>query len=223
MTASVIIFILISYFAGSISSAVLLCRLKGLPDPRKHGSQNPGTTNVLRLGGPQAATWVLLFDLLKGTLPVYLAYWAELDPFYIGLVGIAACLGHIYPVFFHFKGGKAVATAFGTMLPLGMDVAGLLLATWLVVVALFGYSSLAALVTALLAPLYTYFIKPEYTLPVAMLGCLVILRHHQNIARLWHGKELKIWKRLPIKEQVKQASEPASSKAETHTEDRFER
>ncbi|MCE2595985.1 glycerol-3-phosphate 1-O-acyltransferase PlsY [Motilimonas cestriensis] len=198
MTATVIIFIFLAYLIGSVSSAVLICRLKKLPDPRVHGSNNPGTTNVLRLGGPQAAAWVLLADLLKGTIPVYCAYWAGFEPVYIGLVGVAACLGHIYPIFFHFKGGKAVATSMGAMLPLGMDVAGLLVGCWLLVVALSGYSSLAAIITALAAPVFTYFIKPEYTLPVSMLGCLVILRHHENIARLYNGTELKIWRKFSM-------------------------
>ncbi|MCE2573481.1 glycerol-3-phosphate 1-O-acyltransferase PlsY [Motilimonas eburnea] len=198
MTATVIVFIFLAYLLGSVSSAVLICRLKKLPDPRQHGSNNPGTTNVLRLGGPQAAAWVLLADLLKGTLPVYCAYWAGFEPVYIGLVGVAACLGHIYPIFFHFKGGKAVATSMGAMLPLGMDIAGALVGCWLLVVALSGYSSLAAIITALLAPLFTYLIKPEYTLPVSMLGCLVILRHHENIARLYRGTELKIWRKFSM-------------------------
>ena len=195
MTVTVIIFIFLAYLMCSISSAVLICRVKSLPGPRAHGSNNPGTTNVLRLGGPQAAAWVLLADLLKGTVPVYCAYWLNLDPVYIGLIGVAACLGHIYPIFFHFKGGKAVATSLGAMLPLGMDVAGLLVGCWILVVALSGYSSLAAIITALAAPVFTYLIKPEYTLPVSMLGCLIILRHHENIARLWHGTELKIWRK----------------------------
>ncbi len=196
MTALVFVLIISTYLLGSISSAVLICKLGGLPDPRQHGSKNPGATNVLRLGGKQSAIWVLLCDMLKGTLPVYGAYALGIEPFYIGLVGIAACLGHIYPIFFHFQGGKGVATALGALLPLGMDVAGALVGTWLLVVAVSGYSSLAALITALLSPLYTYLIKPEYTLPVAMLSCLIILRHHQNIVRLLKGDELKIWKKL---------------------------
>lgn len=104
--------ILIAYLCGSISSAILVCRLCGLPDPRTSGSGNPGATNVLRIGGKGAAVAVLIFDVLKGMLPVWGAYELGVSPFWLGLIAIAACLGHIWPVFFGFKGGKGVATAF---------------------------------------------------------------------------------------------------------------
>ena len=136
------------------------------------------------------------FDLLKGTLPVYLAYFLGYSPIEIGLIGIATCLGHIYPPYFQFKGGKAVATGLGTLLPLGMDMTGLLIVTWLLTVAVSGYSSLAAIVTAIAAPIYVEQIKPEYTTPVIMLSVLIVLRHISNIRRLITGKEQKIvnWK-----------------------------
>lgn len=195
MTAFSLAMIILAYLGGSISSAVLVSRLYGLPDPREHGSHNPGTTNVLRLGGRTAALWVLLCDMLKGTLPVYLAWYLRLPPFTLGLIGVAACLGHMYPLFFHFRGGKGVATALGTMMPIGLDMGAMMLATWLLVLVGTGYSSLAALIAALLAPLYTYWLKPEYTLPVAMLCCLIIYRHHENIHRLLNGQEDRIWRR----------------------------
>ncbi|RRZ96890.1 glycerol-3-phosphate 1-O-acyltransferase PlsY [Erwinia sp. 198] len=187
--------ILFAYLCGSISSAILVCRLFRLPDPRQNGSGNPGATNVLRLGGKAPALLVLLFDILKGMLPVWLAYHYGLSPFWLGLIAIAACLGHIYPVFFRFKGGKGVATAFGAIAPIGWDLTGLMTGTWLLTVLLSGYSSLGAIISALIAPFYVWWFKPQLTFPVAMLSCLVLLRHHDNIQRLWRGQETKIWKK----------------------------
>ncbi|WP_117235749.1 glycerol-3-phosphate 1-O-acyltransferase PlsY [Vibrio maerlii] len=191
MTPLALLMIIAAYLLGSISSAVLICRVMRLPDPRTVGSNNPGATNVLRAGGKKAAILVLLCDMLKGTIPVWSGYALGIDPILLGFIGIAACLGHIYPIFFHFKGGKGVATALGAFAPIGFELTGLLMGTWLVVALVFRYSSLAALVTSLLAPLYTWMIKPQYTLPVAMLCCLIILRHHQNIRRLFDGTEPK--------------------------------
>ncbi len=195
MTALSLAMIILAYLGGSISSAVLVCRCYGLPDPRENGSHNPGATNVLRLGGRSAAILVFVCDMSKGTVPVYLAWYLGITPFFLGLIGVAACLGHMYPLFFHFQGGKGVATALGTMLPIGLDMGAMMLTTWVVVLLLSGYSSLAALVAALLAPLYTYWLKPEYTMPVAMLCALVVYRHRENIIRLLNGQEDKIWQR----------------------------
>ncbi|RBW42807.1 glycerol-3-phosphate acyltransferase [Psychromonas sp. B3M02] len=191
-----LIFSLLAYFLGAVNGAILLCKYKGWPDPRSHGSKNPGATNMLRMHHAQAASLVLIFDLLKGTIPVYLAYFVGIPPFAIGFIGIATCLGHIFPPYFNFQGGKAVATGLGTLLPLGMDMTGLVVITWLLTVAISGYASLAAIVTAIAAPVYVHFIKPEFTLPVLMLSCLIILRHISNIRRLLTGKEKKIvnWK-----------------------------
>ncbi|UJR55639.1 glycerol-3-phosphate 1-O-acyltransferase PlsY [Dickeya zeae] len=188
--------ILVAYLCGSISSAILICRIAGLPDPREHGSGNPGATNVLRIGGKAAAAAVLVFDILKGMLPVWGAYALGSSPLYLGLTAIAACLGHIYPVFFHFRGGKGVATAFGAIAPIGWDLTGLMTGTWLLTVLLSGYSSLGAIVSALIAPFYVWWFKPQFTFPVAMLSCLILMRHHDNIQRLWRGQEGKIWKKL---------------------------
>ena len=193
MTPLIGIMMLAAYLCGSISSAVLVSKLFRLPDPRLHGSGNPGATNVLRLGGKLPAVLVLVFDILKGTIPVWGSYFLQIEPLYLGLIAICACLGHIFPLFFGFKGGKAVATAFGAMMPIGLDLAGLLIGSWLVIVALSGYSSLAAILTVSLAPLFTWFIKPLYTVPVLMLSVLIILRHRENIVRLYKGKESKVW------------------------------
>ncbi|MDP2716478.1 MULTISPECIES: glycerol-3-phosphate 1-O-acyltransferase PlsY [unclassified Rheinheimera] len=193
MTPLIGIMMLAAYLLGSVSSAVLVSKLFRLPDPRLHGSCNPGATNVLRLGGKLPAILVLLFDILKGTIPVWGSYFLKIEPLFLGLIAICACVGHIFPLFFGFKGGKAVATAFGAMMPIGLDLAGLLIASWLIIVALSGYSSLAAILTVSLAPLFTWFIKPLYTIPVLMLSILIIVRHRENIVRLWQGKESKVW------------------------------
>ncbi len=192
--------IAVAYLFGSLSSAVVISRLFGLPDPRTAGSKNPGATNVYRLGGRVPALLVLVMDILKGTIPVYGSYFLGIEPITLGLIAICACLGHIFPLYFGFKGGKAVATAFGAMLPIGLDLAGLLILSWVIVVFLTGYSSLGALIAVSLAPLFTYLIKPLYTIPVAMLSLLIILRHKDNIARLLAGNESKVWDKGKVKE-----------------------
>ncbi|KHA60810.1 glycerol-3-phosphate acyltransferase [Vibrio variabilis] len=204
MTPLALVMIIIAYLLGSISSAVLICRMLRLPDPREMGSNNPGATNVLRIGGKKAAAAVLLCDMLKGTIPVWSGFFLGIDPVILGVIAIAACLGHMYPLFFHFKGGKGVATALGAIAPIGLDFTAMVIATWLAVALVFRYSSLAAIVTVLLAPLYTWMIKPQYTLPVAMLCCLIVFRHHQNIRRLLDGSEPKIGEK---KQELNKASQ----------------
>jgi len=181
-----------AYLLGSISSAILICKLLGYPDPRTTGSNNPGATNVLRISNNFVASTVLFLDILKGTIPVWAAYFLKVEPIYIGIIGLAACLGHMYPLFFDFKGGKAVATAFGVLLPIGLDLGGMLILTWFFVAKLTRYSSLAAIVAVSLAPFYTWLLKPIYTYPVLMLSALIIFRHRENIVRLLKGTETKI-------------------------------
>ena len=184
--------IAVAYLLGSISSAILVCRMLRLPDPRTIGSNNPGATNVLRISNKLTAATVLFFDLLKGTVPVWGAYFLQIEPLYLGIIGVSACLGHMYPIFFNFQGGKAVSTALGTLLPIGLGLGALLVVTWLVVVKLTKYSSLAAIVTVSLAPLYVFFLKPIYVYPTLMLSTLIIFRHKDNIIRLLKGTEHKI-------------------------------
>jgi len=184
--------IIVGYLVGSISSAILLCKLLGLPDPRTTGSKNPGATNVLRIGNKFAALAVLFFDLLKGTLPVWWAYLFGLDPWVLGMVGVASCLGHMFPLFFEFKGGKAVATALGVLWPIDFSLGAILIITWITVAKVTKYSSLAAIVTVSFAPLYTWLIKPVYVYPVLMLSILIIWRHKDNVIRLLKGEEDKI-------------------------------
>jgi len=187
----------LAYLIGSISSAILICKLFKLPDPRTTGSHNPGATNVLRMSNIFIAGIVLFLDILKGTIPVWGAYFLQVEPLYLGFIALAACLGHMYPIFFQFKGGKAVATAFGVLAPIGLDLVGLLIITWLGVAKVTRYSSLAAIITVSLAPLYTWLIKPAYTYPVLMLSALIIFRHKDNIVRLIKGVEPKISAKKP--------------------------
>nr|WP_278345975.1 glycerol-3-phosphate 1-O-acyltransferase PlsY [Alteromonas macleodii] len=200
MISLTLLMIAVAYLFGSLSSAVVISQLFGLPDPRTAGSKNPGATNVYRLGGRIPALLVLVMDILKGTIPVYGSYFLGIEPIMLGVIAIFACLGHIFPLYFGFKGGKAVATAFGAMLPIGLDLAGLLILSWVAVVFFAGYSSLGALIAVSLAPLFTFLIKPLYTIPVAMLSLLIILRHKDNITRLLAGNESKIWDKGKVKE-----------------------
>ena len=183
----------VAYLFGSISSAILLSRLLGLPDPRTQGSGNPGATNVLRLGGKKAAIVTLLGDVLKGVIPVLAAKAIGIDTVGLALVALAAFFGHLYPVFFGFKGGKGVATAIGGLVALAWPLGLALIATWLVAAVIFRYSSLAALISAVIAPVYAwYFTNWDYTLMVGVMSIFLVYRHHQNIQNLLAGKEKKI-------------------------------
>ncbi|MDP9499892.1 glycerol-3-phosphate 1-O-acyltransferase PlsY [Bisgaard Taxon 45] len=201
MSLFAIFYLFLAYLLGSVSSAILLCRLVGLPDPRESGSHNPGATNVLRIGGRWVALSVLIFDMLKGMLPVWLGYYLGLTHFELGMVALGACLGHIFPLFFKFKGGKGVATAFGAIAPISWGVAASMLGSWLLIFLVSGYSSLSAVTTALLVPFYVWWFKPEFTFPVALVCCLLIYRHHDNIQRLWRGQEDKVWNKLKSKKE----------------------
>jgi glycerol-3-phosphate acyltransferase PlsY len=192
MGGLIVLAIVIAYLFGSISSAVLICKLFALPDPRQNGSNNPGATNVYRLGGKIPALLTLFFDVLKGMIPVWASYFLGIPPLFLGMVAVAACLGHIFPLYFHFRGGKAVATALGAMFPVAWEMALLLIFTWLVVFKISKLSSLAAIITVSLAPFYAYWIKPQYTVPVIMISALIIWRHQSNISRLRHGSEQRI-------------------------------
>lgn len=185
--------ILIAYLFGSVSSAIITCKILRLPDPRKQGSGNPGTTNVLRIGGKKAAVITLLGDVLKGVIPVLLAKGYGISTIGIASVAFAAFLGHLYPIFFRFQGGKGVATGFGCLLALAWPIGIALIVTWLVVAVITRYSSLAALITALLGPFYVwYFTNVTYTLTAIATSLLLIVRHRKNIVKLYHGEETKI-------------------------------
>ena len=191
MTLLVLLMIIIAYFTGSLSGALIISRIMHLPNPSEHGSHNPGATNMLRINGKLPAIMVLVFDMLKGAIPVYIAYQMGISPFFLGIVGIAACLGHIFPCFFDFHGGKGVATALGMMIPIGLDFTGCFILTWLLTVLVTGYSSVASIVAFLFTPLFVWLFKPELTLPVTMLSCVILIRHSSNVIRLFRGQEPK--------------------------------
>ena len=192
-----------SYLIGSLSFAVLVSRLMGLNDPRTYGSKNPGATNVLRSGNRKAAVLTLLLDAFKGWLPVVLVQgWGEpwgLGAGTVALVGLAAFLGHLFPVFFRFQGGKGVATAAGVILGFEPWLGLAALATWLIIAFFFRYSSLASIVTAVFAPAYfllghrvAWDAPGVMVLSLAVMGVLLVWRHAENINRLIAGKESKL-------------------------------
>jgi len=183
-----------AYLVGSVATAVLVCRLLGLPDPRTSGSRNPGATNVLRLGGKRAAAVTLAGDVLKGALPVLAARLVTDEPAALVAVALAAFLGHLYPVFFRFRGGKGVATALGATAALSWPLGAAAAATWLLIAALWRYSSLASMTAAALAPLYAALLGlgALHVIGVGLLSALLIARHRDNIERLLAGTEGRI-------------------------------
>ena len=190
--------IVIAYLVGSISSAILVCNLMGLPDPRTEGSRNPGATNVLRVGGKKAAAITLIGDMLKGLLPVLAANLLQVAPLTLALTGLAAFLGHLYPVFFGFRGGKGVATMLGVLFGFHGIVGAATAGTWLLIAKGFKISSLAALIATLLAPLYVWLIigpSPELIITTGAMTVLLFWRHRSNIQRLLSGEEGVIGKK----------------------------
>jgi len=189
--------IYIAYLVGSISSAIIVCRVMGLPDPRSEGSRNPGATNVLRIGGKKAAIITLFGDMLKGVLPVLIARWAGINELGLALVMFAAFLGHLFPIFFRFEGGKGVATALGGMLALCWPVGLSWLVTWVVMAAIFRYSSLAALTASTLAPFFMWYVSGSlvYAATVGLMSVILFVRHRSNIVKLLRGEESKIGKK----------------------------
>jgi len=193
MTTTILL-VLAAYLLGSISSAIIVCRLMGLPDPRTQGSNNPGATNVLRIGGKKAAAITLVGDSLKGVLPMVAGHVLDLGPEGLAATGLAAFLGHLYPVFFGFQGGKGVATALGVQIglwwPIGLSVAAL----WLFMAKVVRISSLSALVSMGLAPAIVWWFWPEPSLVMAQAVITLILfwRHRSNIRNLITGSEGRI-------------------------------
>jgi glycerol-3-phosphate acyltransferase PlsY len=185
--------IVFAYLLGSISTAIIVCKLMGLPDPRSQGSNNPGATNVLRIGGKKAAAITLIGDLLKGLVPVLIAQAFLSDTVIIACVAMAAFLGHLYPVFFGFQGGKGVATALGVLIGLSWQLGLSLALTWLVIAKLFRISSLAALIATSITPLYAWILQlpNAYFYMSFPLCALVIWRHRSNLQRLVRGEESK--------------------------------
>jgi len=183
-----------AYLLGSISSAIVIARIMGLADPRETGSNNPGATNILRYGGKLAALLTLLGDILKGVVAVLVARALTTDVLIIALCGFAAFLGHLYPIFFGFRGGKGVATALGVWLAVNPWVGLAMLGTWIGMAAVFRYSSLSALVASLAAPLYVAWLSPgiPYVGTAVVMSAILIYRHRANIQKLLAGTETKI-------------------------------
>lgn len=181
--------LILAYLLGSVSAAIIVCRLMGLPDPRTGGSGNPGTTNVLRIGGKPAALMTLAGDMLKGVIPVLLAREYGMNDVLLSAVGVAAFLGHLYPVFFRFEGGKGVATAFGVMLTLhwGLGVAVVLL--WVGAFALTRISSVGAITAFVAAPFLAGWLMPEAMFGIAIMSVMLLARHKTNILALIKGTE----------------------------------
>jgi glycerol-3-phosphate acyltransferase PlsY len=194
---------LLAYLLGSLSFAIIVSRVMGLKDPRSFGSKNPGATNVLRSGSKAAAVATLLLDGLKGWLPVVLVKWFGSDyglgDGTVAVVGLAAFLGHLYPVFFQFKGGKGVATAAGVLLGISWVLGLATLATWLIVAYFSRYSSLASLAAAVFAPLYylfgdraAWYVDKGILVMLFVISALLVYRHRENINKLLKGTESKL-------------------------------
>jgi len=195
--------VLAAYLIGSLSFAVIVSRLMGLNDPRSYGSKNPGATNVLRSGNKLAAVATLLLDAVKGWLPMALVQWQGaaygLGDGALAAVGLAAFLGHLFPVFFSFKGGKGVATAAGVLFGVHWLLGLACMGTWALVAYVSRYSSLSALSCAMLAPLYyvlgdrgLWYVDRSELLMLVLMGALLIYRHKENISKLLQGKESKL-------------------------------
>lgn len=199
----IVLLVILAYVAGSIPFAVVVSRAMRLQDPRTFGSRNPGATNVLRSGNKTAAILTLLGDACKGWLAVYLAIWAmhtfALPGIAVALASIAVFLGHVFPVFLKFRGGKGVATALGVLLGLNIWLALATVATWLIVAYATKYSSLAAIAAAVFAPIYfilgsnvAWPANASYAMAIIVISVILLFRHQGNIGRLMRGKEAKI-------------------------------
>ena len=186
--------VVLAYLAGSLASAVIVCRALGLGDSREQGSGNPGTTNVLRLYGRTAALLTLCGDVLKGLVPVLLLRYVQAPDVFVAAAGLAAFGGHIYPLFFGLRGGKGVATLIGVLLGFHWLAGAAFVITWLLAALLFRYSSLAAITAALLAPLFCWLILtgPPYVAVASLMSAILIWRHRSNIRHLLSGAEDRI-------------------------------
>ena len=183
---------LLAYLFGSLSGAVIICKLFGLPDPRTAGSNNPGATNVLRIGGKLPAFLTLLFDIAKGFVPVLAVKFFTDNPWVISAVLLAAILGHLYPVFFRFKGGKGVATLIGGLLALSPTLGAIFIFVWLGIFILTRLSSLSALTAVVTMPFWAYgFMDKRYVVVLALLAVVIVWKHQQNIKNLLAGTEKK--------------------------------
>ena len=185
-------FLIASYLLGSISSAIIICKIAGLPDPRTKGSKNPGATNVLRIGGKKIAALVLFLDGLKGALPVILAHYFGLSLFESTIILLCAFLGHLFPIFYGFNGGKGVATFLGGLIGLNFLVGLTFAIIWLFIAKVIKISSIAALVATLFSPIYFYFFTThnlEATLVIFLINLFIYFTHRENIKRVMNRDE----------------------------------
>ncbi len=189
-----IVLVVLGYLCGSLAAAVIVCRVMNLPDPRKEGSGNPGATNVLRLGGKKAAALTLAADALKGAIPVLLAHLLGESPAVLAGTAVAVVVGHMYPVFFQFKGGRGVATAFGAVTALVYPVALFMGAVWVLMAMATRYASLASMAAVVVAPLFAlvFIREPAFILALVIIAALLLYRHRDNIQRLREGTESEI-------------------------------
>ena len=192
-----LLIILFAYLVGSVSSGIIVSQIFNLPDPRTIGSKNPGATNVMRSGNKKAAIFTLLGDLLKATLVLTLAEYLGFNDLIIVCVALAVLIGHIYPIFYKFQGGKGVATAIGILIALNFQLALIVASIWLLVFGIWRYSSLAAIVAAISAPIIAIFILRDqslYCIAFSFITIIILFKHQANIRKLLSGTELKFKK-----------------------------
>ncbi len=191
---SLFVLIIISYIIGSVNSSIVFSKIYKLPDPREYGSKNPGATNILRSGNKILALTIVIFDILKGFLPVVIAYYFIKEDVYVQIIGVIAVIGHIYPIFYKFKGGKGVATSFGAILAFDFILGLICLMTWIITAFLFRYSALSAIVSFTFLPIYTWLSYENYTITsiYLILAIVVIYKHKTNIKNLLNNEETKI-------------------------------
>lgn len=188
--------LILAYLLGSVNSAVIVCQLMKLPSPSTTGSKNPGATNVLRIGGKKAAAFTFIGDAGKGIIPVLIGHALHLNEALLCWIGLAAIIGHIFPLFFKFKGGKGVATAIGVSFAIDPILGGCIISTWLIIALASRYSSLAAIIAFLSSPAWAgYFLGHSAVAPFSIVAILIITKHKENIKRLISGTESKIGKK----------------------------
>ena len=192
-----LLIILFAYLVGSVSSGIIVSQIFNLPDPRTIGSKNPGATNVMRSGNKKAAIFTLLGDLLKAILVLTLAEYLGFNDLIIVCVALAVLIGHIYPIFYKFQGGKGVATAIGILIALNFKLALIVASIWLLVFGIWRYSSLAAILAAISAPIIAIFILRDqslYCIAFTLITIIILFKHQANIRKLLSGTELKFKK-----------------------------
>ena len=193
--------LIFAYLLGSINSAIIVCYIFRLPSPRSIGSGNPGTTNVLRIGGKVPAAITLLFDILKGLAPVIIAKMLINNEFIIACIALYAILGHVFPIFFGFKGGKGVATLIGTLFGFWWTLGLIFVITWLIVAVITRYSSLSALVATVIASVSVVFVMNlQVATPFFIIAAMILIKHKCNIQRLMSGQESKIGDKTKVKQ-----------------------